>query len=203
MARETLSWSVFDKWRISTSQQTRRHVAVSKAERLYDDMMCISLCIKRAVLLDYVIIEERCLNELLKLCSKQCDLKIIVINGDTFIINRSRFSTEFTTTDQSKVRIFIDLSQDVPLLKSLPNIHRHIDKYVTTVIQTEVPSAKYHHDSLCDPMNYCTVYGWLLDYPLIYWYNDDCVYHIDDVVQCKLKVKSSLLRQKVLYVVYI
>ena len=192
MDRRAVSWSALEKWRTISSKQAKRRIPVGKAERLYDDITCLSLGIKRALLLDYLIIERWHLNELLKLWNEQSKLIVIVINDDTFIINKT-----FTASDRSTSRNnYINLTQNTPLLKSLPNVDNCIEQYVTRLIHSTLVSDNVSgHDNI----NYCAVYGWVLGYPLIYWDNEaDCDYNIniEEVVQCRVTVASPSLWQQ-------
>ena len=195
------SWPLVEQWRIATnSQRTRRRpLPLGKVQRLCDDITCLCIGVKPALLLDYVVnIDLQSLEELVKLWKDGERLKVFTLNGDYFILNEIAFDKDHYAS------LFIDISQTnaQPYISESLEIGSLIKKQVKEFIDiTKLKESSILHNqstTLPHSLNYCAMYGWLLGYPLIYYWN---IHNENsntlDVVQCKVTIASDLLLEKV------
>ncbi len=201
MNYKLFSWPLVEQWRIATSSQRtrRRPLPLGKVQRLCDDITCLCIGLKPALLLDYVVnIDLQSLEELVKLWKDGDMLKVLTLNGDYFILNDTAFNKDHYAS------LFIDISQTnaQPHISELPEIASFIKKQVKEFIDTtKLKESSVLHDrstALTHSLNYCTMYGWLLGYPLVYYWDVHNEHSSTlDVVQCKVTIASDLLLEKV------
>ena len=161
--------------------------AARKAAQLHDDITCLSLGLKPALLLDYIRPDSTALQRFLRTLRRHNvalpELTILVLNEDIFLIhlptlqqsyNRSVEFINITRTDEISV-----LTRDQSLAVRL-----QIREWVNEAISTSLAEGPYPviTDLRVCPgrgagFSLCSVYGWLVGYPVVYWTSEDCQLH--------------------------
>lgn len=171
---------------------------MSKSNRFYHDISCAVLGIKPAHLLDYIVPPDPVklqayLQELLNppgSCDRSQDLCILLIEQDVLFINyTSLLSLGKINRDAT---IFVDITSDLkkPVLikelqtfdileRSLSSCIEVMDKHFCSSSQSTGCSIPIlHHNSSSSSVtvqaqgeNVCTLFGWLLGYPVVYWFD--------------------------------
>ena len=161
-----------------------------KVQRLHDDVLCIACDLKPMLLLDYLKPDASCLQKLLNSVPIRAPLEsqwtILRYNEEVFLgslpqirhrlLNDVNISTmvDVTTTDPL-------IMADVMTTSTCKELCKWLEK-ATLPIQG-------HHEERCMVMeaptglilNPCTVYGWLLGYPVVYWFDVEQGYQLDMV----------------------
>ena len=197
-------------WRKRVSEHLGVHISASVAKKLCDDVICLSCVIKRGVLLDYVALDVPSLDDLIKAILPQQNhqqMTVLTLNEDTFIVNKASLACSCTEKDSTESPLFVDITKTLaqPCIAKHPhtesNIKRHISRLLTSDISLceSSPLANEEPPASVTGLNYCSLYGWILGYPVIYWFVEDSGYDLDmeEIICCKVTVISKIIWQKV------
>ena len=148
--------------------------AARKAAQLHDDITCLSHGLKPALLLDYIRPDSTALQLFLRTLRRHNvalpELTILVVNEDIFLIhlptltrseNRPVEFINITNTDQISV-----LSKEQSVAVRL-QIREWVDGAISTSPEGLYPVITTE-ERAC-PFSLCSLYGWLVGYPVVYW----------------------------------
>ena len=183
-----------EQWRgIVFRYYGKRFVSVSW--RIWMDVWCVVNGIKLAWLVDYLPLDVTKMRQLLEdsvsagvFTIQDHSLAILMLNSDLLVINTAmELATPPTTT------MFIDISTKLDKLVVVSECEwEHVSSAVRE-IQRAITSAAAGKScagqlvavtevTLAQDVNLSTVFGWLLGYPVVYWFDnsspsswDDCV----------------------------
>ena len=189
-----------------------RHKPLWKTEKLHDDMICVSNDIKPALLLDYINLDIQAIEEFIISIDTK-DLAVFSLNEDRFVFNRTSAKIQ---TNIFPCPFFVDITKGLldplilnkettnPLKKSIKDlINTHIKQYYpkSTTLGTIDEDSTQIKPFTVTGINFCTVYGYLLGYPVVYWFDEEKGYDMGfkELVRCVVTVFSdqNLLCQKV------
>ena len=190
-----------------------RHKPLWKTEKLHDDIICVSNDIKPALLLDYINLDIQAIEEFIISINTK-DVAVFSLNEDRFVLNKTNATIP---TNIFPCPFFVDITKGlldplilnkeitIPLKKSIKDfINTHVNKQYypkSTTIGTIDEDNTQLKSFPVTAINFCTVYGYLLGYPVVYWFDEEKGYDMDfkELVRCVVTVFSdqNLLCQKV------
>jgi len=198
---------VFTKWEVIVRQYYgKKFVAVAK--RIWMDVWCVINGIKPAWLVDYLPLDESKLYHLLQesmlggiFTLQEHSLAILTLNSDLFLIN----SSINLVNDASKLPKFVDISEKSGQPSIIANrVGESIGPTIQSIqaIVTASSSEKLFtvYLTVSSHVNLCSVFGWLLGYPIIYWFDSSAQSTIKQLVCYSACVSSSLV--SLIYVVH-
>ena len=147
------------------------------AENLALDILLVDVALKSSFLLDYTYADANIVNDFVLSIKKEelvkNELTVIRADDDVFICNLQML--EDPIQNRNVVNVAASLSQPAVLDESsaddiLTAIRFQIDKHIEnlkdkrgcSVLDLQLPSS----------VNVTTVFGYLLDYPVLYWYDN-------------------------------
>lgn len=161
-----------------------------KVHQLHDDVLCIACDLKPMLLLDYLKPEASCLQKLLNSVPIKAPLEsqwtILRYNKEVLLGNLPQ-TRHRVLNDVSNITI-VDVTTAVPTVLedvTATTMCKELSKWLD---EATLPIQGHCKES-CTVMeaptglmlNPCTVYGWLLGYPVIYWFDVDRGYQLDMV----------------------
>jgi len=189
----------FRKWQALVHQcYGNKFVAV--ARRIWMDVRCVINGIKPAWLVDYLPLDESKLYHLLEesmlggiFTLQEHSLAILTLNSDLFLINTSIN----LLNNASKLPTFVDISEK----SGQPSIINCLCESIKATIQsiqamvTAGSAEKLFTVHLTVPshVNLCSVFGWLLGYPIIYWFDSLAQSTVEQLLCYSASVSSKLV----------
>lgn len=163
---------------------------VSSSWRIWMDVWCVVNGIKLTWLVDYLPLDATKLHQLLEdsrsagiFTIQDHSLVILMLNNDLLVINTAILLARPPT-------VFIDVSSKLDKPVVVSECVWESVRCAIQVIHGAITAAKSCSDgqllivsqlTLTDEVNLCTIFGWLLGYPVVYWFDDghsdshDCV----------------------------
>lgn len=154
----------------------------SASQRIWMDLWCVINGIKSAWLVDYLPLDVTKMRQLLEdsksagiFAIQQHSVAILKLNSDVLVVNTA---IELVTPPT----VFIDVSAklDKPVVVSecvwesvtcaIKAIHGAITDAVKTCSEQLLVLLQL---TLADDVNLSTVFGWLLGYPVVYWFDNN------------------------------
>lgn len=148
-------------------------------------VLAVDLGIKPAFLYD---INNACaeqiqqyVNSLQKAGSLTDTLQIISISGNTLIVNSNLMKAHLVEVLEKKSLLTVDVGlwKKQPSLITMDSKTKHMVKAVLEVfdnINTHDSVLKVIDEEMCDRWNLCTLFGILLGYPVVYWFDQEQSY---------------------------
>lgn len=170
-------------WRDSLKKYFGASSVVRKTARLHDDITCLSRGLKRSLLLDYLrpdpIALQRFLQSLSHHDSDLFHMTILVVNGDVFLMHKP-----YTLDRTIQIVDVSNNSAHISLLSE--DISVKIKHQMRDWLDTAVPSLSTSGICVVSmlqpcPVNLCSLYGWLVGYPSVYWFEESSGHSLDCV----------------------
>ncbi|KAM3935718.1 UPF0739 protein C1orf74 homolog isoform 1-T2 [Leptodactylus fuscus] len=166
----------------SAAKQHLKGCKRSLTQRLAAEILAVDCGLKPCFLYDFgtadVLQIQRYLMELLQIGFIQGPLHILNMEGTILIINVPRAASYLTMLLNSGELHVIDVSATLKhpemcdkdsilgIQSQLSNLLAHLTPY-----QSEVPGTISVADIPCTEWNLCTMFGFLLHYPAVYWFD--------------------------------
>ena len=190
----------FRKWQKLLHQcYGKKFVAV--ARRMWMDVRCVINGIKPAWLVDYLPLDESKLYHLLEesmlggiFTLQEHSLAILTLNSDLFLINTSIN----LVNNANKLPMFVDISEKSGQPPVIANCLCESIKATIQSIQAMVTAGSAEklfavHLTVPSHVNLCSVFGWLLGYPIIYWFNSLAQSTVEQLLCYSASVSSNLV----------
>ena len=205
-ARRFMSEEVFNnygKWKAIIHQCYGKKFA-ALARRLWMDVWCVVNGIKPAWLVDYLPLDESKLYRLIEesalggiLMLQQNSLAILTLNSDLLLINASSL-VNCTTSD---LPTLVNITEKLEQPSVIPNCMWESIASTTSTIQsiqsmvTAGPAGKLFtvHLTVPDHVNLCSVFGWLLGYPVVYWFDSTAHCTMEQLLCFSARVSTNLV----------
>ena len=155
----------------------------SASQRIWMDLWCVINGIKSAWLVDYLPLDVTKMRQLLEdsksagiFAIQEHSVAILMLNSDVLVVNTA---IEFVATPPT---MFIDVSVklDKPVVMSecvwesvtcaIQAIHGAITDAAETCSEQLLVLPQL---TLADDVNLSTIFGWLLGYPVVYWFDSN------------------------------
>ena len=148
------------------------------AEKLALDVLLVDVALKTSFLLDYTCVDASTVHDFVLSIKKEelveNELTVVIVDDDVFICNFQM--SEDSIQNGIVVNVAASLAQPAVLDERLANgiltaIRFEIDKYIEDFKdkrECSVLDLKFSSS-----VNRTTVFGYLLDYPVLYWCDDD------------------------------
>lgn len=155
---------------------------VSASWRIWMDVWCVANGIKLTWIVDYLPLDPTKMRQLLEdsICAgiftiQNHSLAVLTLNSDLLVINTS---IELVTPPAA---VFIDVSTKLdkpvivggcawePVKRAMQDIHRALTSAAKSSAEQLVVVTQL---MLAEDVNLSTVFGWLLGYPVVYWFDD-------------------------------
>ena len=182
-------------WRDCLRNCFGRSSTAIKAAQLHDDITCLSRGLKPALLLDYIRPDARALQQFLHSLSRHGialpyhELAILSFNQDVFL-------THVPTLNRISGRTikFMNISgaqrgenrESMTMLdEDHSSVLEHQIKNWFDAVVSSLPSSEEGYPVISEieacPVNLCSLYGWLVGYPVVYWFNEGSDGNLDNV----------------------
>ena len=179
-------------WRDCLRNCFGRSSTAIKAAQLHDDITCLSRGLKPALLLDYIRPDARALQQFLHSLSRHGialpyhQLAILSINQDVFL-------THVPTLNRISGRTikFMNISgaqrgESMTMLnEDHSSVLEHQIKNWSDAAVSSLPSSEEGYPVISEieacSVNLCSLYGWLVGYPVVYWFDERGDYNLDNV----------------------
>ena len=171
---------------------------VSFSQRIWMDLWCVINGIKSVWLVDYLPLDVTIMIRLLEesksagvFTIQEHSVAILMLNSDVLVINTG---IQLATSPA----IFIDVSANLDkpkvvsecLWESVTSAIRAIREGLTDAGKS---CSKVLQLTLADDVNLSTVFGWLLGYPVVYWFDSDSFSNSSDHVSLRCLVHYSVV----------
>ena len=186
----------FSAWR----RQIRKYFGkqcVKHAEKLALDVLLVDVALKTSFLLDYTCVDANTVHDFALSIKKEelvkNELTVIIVDDDVFICNFQML--EDSIQNRIVVNVAASLAQPAVLNERLADgiltaIRFEIDKYIEDFKdkrECSVLDLKFSSS-----VNRTTVFGYLLDYPVLYWYDNDVENCLSMVPLINVKVAAEI-----------
>lgn len=156
-----------------------------KAQQLHDDVLCMSHDLKPALLLDYLKPEVKSLHKLLNSVPIRAPLKsqwtILRYNEEVFLGNFPQITSQVLNDTIAMV----DVTTTVPTVMEdettavmCREVSEWLEKTTFKLQGCNKESCAVIEAPISPTLNPCTVYGWLLGYPVVYWFDEERGYQL-------------------------
>ena len=158
-----------------------------KAAKLHDDIMCLSRGLKPSVLLDYLKPDPTALQQFLLSLGRHdsvlSKMAILMVNGDVFLMHKPGWSrilerTAIKVVDVSNNSGHISLPSEEFSVRIKQHMRDWLDRGVPSLSESgeTCPIVVERHSC---PVNLCSLYGWLVGYPTVYWFEEGSGHSLD------------------------
>ena len=195
-----MSEEVYGRWQ-GIVQQCYGKKFVGVARRLWMDVWCVINGIKTAWLVDYLPLNESKLYRLLEesmlrgiFTLQGHSLAILTLNSDLLLI-----STSITLVNNAgSLPTFVDISEKPGQPSVIANcMWESIEATIQSIqaMVTAGPAEKLFSVHLTVPshVNLCTVFGWLLGYPIVYWFDGSAQCTMEQLLCYSASVSNNLV----------
>ena len=180
-------------------------------KRIAFDIICVDRGIRQAFLFDYAALTAETLQQFSDIIFAnhlvQNELTVVGVVEDVFIVNRNMVLNNLKHASPQLVDVskdhrdpsLFDMQRGISLVQAMANIIRTQlqTESETCEKRTESNTSRVVHLALPDEINPTTMFGFMLEYPVLYWYNACSDHNCLDMVPlhvCKLTATLSLTK---------